>query len=93
MSISKIANNIKSDKSDFPPVHLWEPELCVGQEITINREGDWLYNNSPIKNTKLVKLFSSVLRNDNGSYFLVCLLLNHDFHCVLIIRYILLHLN
>ena len=71
MSISKIANNIKSDKSDFPPVHLWEPELCIGQEITINREGDWLYNNSPIKNTKLVKLFSSVLRNDNGSYFLV----------------------
>ena len=71
MSISKIANNIKSDKSDFPPVHLWEPELCIGQEITINREGDWLFNNSPIKNTKLVKLFSSVLRNDNGSYFLV----------------------
>ncbi len=71
MSISKIAKNIKSDKSDFPPVHLWDPELCIGQEININREGDWLYNNSPIKNIKLVKLFSSVLRNDDGSYFLV----------------------
>lgn len=71
MSISKIADNIKSDKSDFPPVHLWNPELCTGQEISINREGDWLYNNSVIKNHKLIKLFSSVLRNDNGIYFLV----------------------
>ena len=59
MSISKLANNIKTT------------DLCIGQEIRINREGDWLYNSSLIKNTKLVKLFSSVLRNDNGTYFLV----------------------
>jgi len=71
MSISKLANNIKTTDFQFPPVHLWNPDLCIGQEIRINREGDWLYNSSLIKNTKLVKLFSSVLRNDNGAYFLV----------------------
>jgi len=54
MSISKIVNNIKINDSGFPPVHLWNPELCEGQEISINREGDWFYNNSPIKNIKLV---------------------------------------
>jgi hypothetical protein len=71
MSISKLASSIKASNSDFPPVHLWNPDLCIGQEITINREGDWLYNKSLIKNTKLVKLFCSVLRNDDGSYYLV----------------------
>ena len=71
MNISKLARSINNDNSDFPPVHLWNPDLCIGQEITINREGEWLYYNSPIKNIKLVKLFSSVLRNDNGNYFLV----------------------
>ena len=71
MSISKIVNNIKINDSGFPPVHLWNPELCEGQEISIDREGDWYYNNSPIKNIKLVKLFSSVLRNDEGLYFLI----------------------
>ena len=71
MSIYKLAISIKASNSDFPPVHLWNPDLCIGQEITINREGDWLYNKSLIKNTKLVKLFSSVLRNDNGTYYLV----------------------
>ena len=58
MNISKLARSINNDNSDFPPVHLWNPDLCIGQEITINREGEWLYNNSPIKNIKLVKLFS-----------------------------------
>ena len=57
MSISKIVNNIKINDSGFPPVHLWNPELCEGQEISIDREGDWYYNNSPIKNIKFVKLF------------------------------------
>jgi hypothetical protein len=71
MSISKLASSIKTSNSDFPPVHVWNPDLCIGQEITINREGDWLYNKSLIKNTKLVKLFCSVLRNDDGSYYLV----------------------
>ena len=72
MSISKLTKSIDQTKGkSFPPVHLWNPELCIGQEISINREGDWFYNNSIIKNIKLVKLFSTVLRKDNENYFLV----------------------
>jgi hypothetical protein len=52
-------------------VHLWNPELCEGQEISINREGDWFYNNSEIKNQRLIQLFSSVLKKENDNYFLV----------------------
>ena len=72
MSISKIKDSLsKTDSKSFPPVHLWEPELCVGQNISINREGIWFYNNSEIKNIKLVNLFSTVLRKDKDDYFLV----------------------
>ena len=45
--------------------------MCIGQEISINREGDWFYNKSIIKNKKLVNLFSTVLRKDEENYFLV----------------------
>ena len=72
MSISKITKSLESSKDiKFPPVHLWNPELCIGQQISINREGEWFYNKSIIKNQKLVNLFASVLRKDDGEYFLV----------------------
>ena len=71
MSISKITKDLKEQNVDFPPVHLWNPELCEGQEFYIDRGGNWFYNDSPIKNYKLIKLFSTVLRKDNDDYFLV----------------------
>ena len=71
MSISKIEEDLKGHDKDFPPVHLWNPELCEGQEFHIDRNGNWLYNDSPIKNYKLTKLFSTVLRKDLDGYFLV----------------------
>ena len=70
MSISKIKKDLEGQKK-FPPVDQWNPDLCEGQEFFINREGDWFYNNSPIKNKKLINLFSTVIRNDNNNYFLV----------------------
>ena len=71
MSITKIANDLQGQRKKFPPVNEWNPELCEGQEFFINREGDWFYNNSPIKNNKLVNLFSTVLRKDLEDYYLV----------------------
>ena len=71
MSISKIASHIQPTGNSFPPVHKWNPDLCKGQEFFIDREGEWFYNNSPIKNYRLTKLFSTVLRKDDDSYYLV----------------------
>ena len=71
MSITKLANDLQGQRKKFPPVNEWNPELCEGQEFFINREGDWFYNNSPIKNNKLVNLFSTVLRKDFEDYYLV----------------------
>jgi len=70
MSISKIKKDLEGQKK-FPPVDQWNPDLCEGQEFFIDREGDWFYNHSPIKNKKLINLFSTVIRNDNNNYFLV----------------------
>lgn len=70
MTISKITNDLKGyDK--FPPVDKWNPEICEGQEFYIDREGSWFYNNSPIKNIKLLNLFSTVLKKETDSYYLV----------------------
>ena len=72
MNISDLENNIVTNSTKkFPPVHLWNPELCEGQEISINREGEWFYNNSEIKNQRLIQLFSSVLKREDDNYFLV----------------------
>ena len=71
MSISKIAKDLKGHDKNFPPVLLWNPELCEGQEFYIDRQGNWFYNNSPIKNYKLTKLFSTVIRKDDDGYFLI----------------------
>tara|TARA_B100000989_G_scaffold292790_1_gene269230 strand:- start:384 stop:917 length:534 start_codon:yes stop_codon:yes gene_type:complete len=71
MSITKLANDLQGQRKKFPPVNEWNPELCEGQEFFINREGDWFYNESPIKNNKLVNLFSTVLRKDSEDYYLV----------------------
>ncbi len=70
MSISKIKNDLEGH-DNFPPVDKWNPDLCVGQEFFIDREGNWFYNNSPIKNLKLINLFSTVLKKEANDYFLV----------------------
>ena len=70
MNISKIKKDLEGQK-DFPPVDKWNPELCEGQEFFIDREGNWFHNNSPIKNKKLINLFSTVIRKDDDNYFLV----------------------
>jgi hypothetical protein len=70
MSISKLTNDLKGYEK-FPPVDQWNPNLCEGQEFFIDREGNWFYNKSPIKNQKLTNLFSTVLKRENNQYFLV----------------------
>ena len=60
------------EKKNFPPVHLWNPELCGDIDMRIDRDGTWFYLGSPIGRKELVKLFSSVLRHDeDGVHYLV----------------------
>jgi hypothetical protein len=59
-------------KNKVPPVHLWHPERCFDIDIRITRDGAWLYNGSPINRRRMIRLFSTVLRQDDDDrYYLV----------------------
>jgi uncharacterized protein len=55
----------------LPPVHLWDPEFCGDLDMEIKRDGTWFYMGTPIGRHAMVKLFSSILKLEDGKYFLV----------------------
>ena len=58
-------------KQKLPPVHLWGPALSGQMDLVIDREGRWIHEGGEIKRPALVKLFSSILKKENGDYYLV----------------------
>ena len=67
-----LAASVKSVKRrGLPPVHLWNPPYCGDLDIRIAKDGSWSYLGSPINRFELVKLFSSILKKEDGKYFLV----------------------
>ena len=70
MSIDSIIKSLKDyGDTKFPPVEMWDPELCMNASFTIDIKGDWYYNGSIIGRRRLKKLFSTVLKRENNSYF------------------------
>lgn len=55
----------------YPPVHLWNPEVCRDIGMRIDRHGAWHYAGSEIKRQRLVNLFASILRKDADGHWLV----------------------
>ncbi|MFV1440316.1 DUF1285 domain-containing protein [Phaeobacter sp. JH20_36] len=60
-----------ASKGGLPPVHLWNPPFCGDLDMRIARDGTWFYLGTPIGRFELVKLFSSILKLEDGKYFLV----------------------
>lgn len=60
-----------ASKKGPPPVHLWNPPYCGEIDIRIARDGTWFHEGTPIGRAPMVKLFSSILRFEDGKYFLV----------------------
>lgn len=55
----------------LPPVHLWNPAFCGDLDMRIARDGTWFYLGTPIGRPELVRLFSTILKLEDGKYFLV----------------------
>ncbi|MCP3674711.1 MAG: DUF1285 domain-containing protein [Gammaproteobacteria bacterium] len=53
------------------PVDDWDPPYCGEIDICIHRDGRWSYNGSIFSRSKLVKMFSRVLKRENNDYYLV----------------------
>lgn len=58
-------------KGGLPPVHLWNPPFSGDLDIRIARDGTWYYLGTPIGRAPLVRLFSTILKREDGKYFLV----------------------
>ena len=71
-SAEGLAASVRSAaKKGPPPVHLWNPPFCGDLDIRIARDGTWFYLGTPIGRPALVRLFSSILKKEDGKYFLV----------------------
>src|SRR5438045_1302805 len=57
--------------SSLPPVHLWNPPFCGDLDMRIARDGTWFYQGTPIGRPALVRLFSTILKREDGKHFLV----------------------
>jgi hypothetical protein len=60
----------KAEKG-LPPVHLWNPPFCGDLDMRIASDGTWFYLGTPIGRPALVRLFSTILKVEDGKHFLV----------------------
>ena len=72
-SAAQQAQAAASDKAakGLPPVHLWNPPFCGDLDMRITADGTWFYNGTPIGRPALVRLFSTILKREEGKHFLV----------------------
>jgi len=70
-SLAKAVAQASKGKKSPPPVHLWNPPYCGDLDIRIARNGMWWYLGTPIGRLELVRLFASVLKLEDGKYYLV----------------------
>jgi hypothetical protein len=70
-SLAKAVAEATKGKKGPPPVHLWNPPYCGDLDIRIARNGQWWYLGTPIGRVELVRLFASVLKLEDGRYYLV----------------------
>lgn len=61
----------KAAKGGLPPVHLWNPPFCGDLDMEIRADGTWFYQGTPIGRPAMVRLFSTVLKREGDSFFLV----------------------
>jgi len=68
---AKDAANAGSTEKGLPPVDLWNPPFCGDLDIRIAGDGTWFYMGTPIGRPALVRLFSTILKREDGKHFLV----------------------
>lgn len=69
--LDSITEAVRKAGDGLPPVHLWNPPYCGEIDMRIAADGTWFYQKTPIGRPALVKLFSSVLKREEGRYYLV----------------------
>ncbi|MCY4656652.1 MAG: DUF1285 domain-containing protein, partial [Gammaproteobacteria bacterium] len=60
---------LKSQK--YPPVHTWNPQREGVIHIRIQADGTWFHDGREITRKGIAKVFSSILRREGTSFYLV----------------------
>ena len=68
---AKNAAKASAAGKELPPVHLWNPPFCGDLDMRIAGDGTWFYMGTPIGRPALVRLFSTILKREDGKHFLV----------------------
>jgi hypothetical protein len=68
---ARVATNANASGKGLPPVHLWNPPFCGDLDMRIAGDGTWYYMGTPIGRPALVRLFSTILKREDGKHFLV----------------------
>ncbi|CAA0121815.1 Uncharacterised protein [BD1-7 clade bacterium] len=72
LDLQAIIKEIESgDQRRIPPVDTWFPEREGAIDIHIDSQMCWFHEGAPFQRDSLVKLFSSILRKEGDTYFLV----------------------
>jgi uncharacterized protein len=69
--LTAAARDAATAGKDLPPVHLWNPPFCGDLDMRIASDGTWFYMGTPIGRPALVRLFSTILKREDGKHFLV----------------------
>lgn len=69
--IAAAARAASKEARGLPPVHLWDPPFCGDLDMRIARDGTWFYLGTPIGRPEMVRLFSTILKKENGKHYLV----------------------
>ncbi len=71
-SAEGIAASVRAAKGrGLPPVEKWNPAFCGDLDMRIARDGTWFYQGTPIGRPALVRLFSTILKVEDGRFYLV----------------------
>lgn len=68
---NQAAASAPAGRKGLPPVHLWNPPFCGDLDMRIAPDGTWFYMGTPIGRPALVRLFSTILKREDGKHFLV----------------------
>ncbi len=69
--VSELIKDNATKGSKPAPVELWNPELSGDIDIVVKRDGRWFHEGSEIKRAEIVKVFSNILKYEDGEYYLI----------------------
>lgn len=71
LSLSAQLGKFEDGSVALPPIHSWNPDFSGDMDMEVRANGDWYHEGDPILREKLSKLFSSILKREDGDYFLI----------------------